>query len=344
MELRTLGNYQIRSKIGQGGMAVVYLAEQPPMRRQVAIKVLPEELATDPELLARFEREMRLISTLEHPRILPVYDFGEQNGLPYIVMRYLPGGTLADLIASHPGGMPFDQTLRLVDQMAEGLDFAHSKSVMHRDFKPGNIFFDQAGNAYIADFGLARAREDSARLTGKGSILGTPHFMAPELADREADPGPSVDVYALAVTIFLMLTGSYPYTARKPMEVLLMHVSSPIPDVTAQGRDLPPALHDLIAWGLAKEPGDRIPSAGHLAAGLRSALSGFGSAPAAAVAIPFPSDTLPTQRHVPGAKVSTTLVERESGGAPSPWLLALGGLIALALLTLALLLISGALR
>lgn len=315
----TLGSYRILRKLGQGGMAVVYLAEQTSVQRQVAIKVLPREFADDPQFQARFEREGRLISALEHPRILPVHDFGEDNGVSYIVMRYLDGGSLADRIEAHPEGMPLDEALRLAELMAEGIDFAHSKGIIHRDFKPGNVFFDPQGNPYIADFGLAKATFESMRLTGKGGVLGTPHFMAPELTDRDSELSPAADVYAYCVTLFLMLTGSYPYDARKPIDLLLMHVNLPVPDITRRRRDLPEDLRDVMFWGMAKKPEQRAPSAGALAARLREALSGAvasqnrivseNSSPATIRAVPTTAAPIPQAPRKAASRAPQTIFE-----------------------------------
>ncbi|HEC23072.1 MAG TPA: hypothetical protein ENI95_09155 [Chloroflexi bacterium] len=269
---RMLGPYEIVDKIGHGGMADVYRAVQPSIGREVAIKVLPAHFLQDPSFLQRFTREVRVISRLQHPRILPVYDFGEQDGLPYIVMAYMSSGTLADLIKATPGGLSLGETARLIGQIAEGLDFAHEKGIIHRDLKPSNILLDEKTNAYLSDFGIAKVTEATAQLTGSG-IVGTPAYMAPEMAGM-GGVTPLVDVYALGVVLFQMLTGKYPYEADTPMGILMAHVAHPIPDPREIRPDLPDDTRYIVERALAKDPLDRYQSAGELAADLQVVADG----------------------------------------------------------------------
>jgi serine/threonine protein kinase len=268
----TLGSYRIVDRLGKGGMATVYRATQPAIGRTVAIKVLPPQFLHDSTFLQRFEREVRLAAQLQHPRILPIYDYGEQDGLPYIVMAYVAGGTLADAIRYAGGGMPLDEAARLIGQMAEALDFAHEKGVVHRDFKPSNVLLDELDNTYLADFGIARAAESTAQLTGSG-LLGTPPYMAPELGEA-GTTSPQTDIYALGITLYQMLTGSLPYRATTPVSALLAHQTEPIPDIRRIRRDLPAEVQTVIEGAMAKSPADRYPTAGQVAADLQSALSG----------------------------------------------------------------------
>lgn len=264
-----LGQYQIVAQIGKGGMSTVYQAIQTSMKRPVAIKVLPRTLTHEDKFLERFYREVAIVSGLQHPHILPVYDFGEYDGMPYIVMAYMSSGTLSDLIAKGP--IPPHETLRLVQQMADALDYAHRKGVIHRDFKPGNVLLDEQNNTYLTDFGLAKMSESSEQLTGTG-ILGTPFYMAPE----QAEPGaltPAADVYALGITLFQMLTGHVPFEAATPLGVLMAHMSQPIPSLRHTKPELPEDLQDVIDRSMAKSPQTRYPSAGALASALAYALS-----------------------------------------------------------------------
>jgi serine/threonine protein kinase len=260
---RTLGQYEIREEIGRGGMANVYLAIQTSMQREVAIKVLPQHFLQDETFLARFNREVQVISQLEHPAILPVYDFGEVDGLPYIVMRYLTGGTLALLISRNPQGMPFGQITQVISQVSGALDFAHRRGIIHRDFKPSNVLLDSDGNAYLADFGIAKVSESTLSLTGTG-FIGTPGYIAPEMGHEGAVTA-SVDTYALGVTLFQMLTGRMPYHADTPMGTLLAHVSSPIPNVLTYRPDAPEGMQAVINGALAKNPASRYMSSGQMA-------------------------------------------------------------------------------
>jgi serine/threonine protein kinase len=293
-----LGKYRIVSRIGKGGMATVYRATQPGVERDVAIKVLPPQFLHDDSFLRRFEREAQAIARLQHPRILPIYDYGEHNGLPYIVMAYMPGGTLADKIRYSSGGLSPDETVRLVDQIAEALDFAHSKGIIHRDFKPSNVLLDEGDNVYLADFGIAKVVGATAQLTGS-AILGTPAYMAPEMAD----PGGVshlIDIYALGVTVYQMLAGDLPYKATTPMGILLAHTSEPIPNIHDERPDLPEGVQRVIERAMAKDPAYRYQSAMALANDLRAALAGEPSPG-------YAPDTLPEPTPSPGYTIPDTL-------------------------------------
>lgn len=259
-----LGQYQIVDQIGEGGMASVYLATQSSMGRDVAIKVLPRQLTHDGSFMERFYREVDIIAALQHPHIVPVYDFGEYDGRPYLVMAHLSGGTLADLIDLGP--MNFEDVGRLVTQIASALDYAHSKGVIHRDFKPSNVLLDEQGNVYLSDFGLAKVSESSMQLTGSG-IIGTPFYMAPEQANP-GEPTRSIDIYALGVTVFQMLTGHLPYEAPTAFGVLMAHVTKPVPNLQVERPDLPAAAQEVIDLSMAKESDARYPSTGRLASEL----------------------------------------------------------------------------
>lgn len=272
MSAAMFGAYRVLQKIGKGGMADVFLAEDPGIRRQVAIKVLPHEFLRDDTFIKRFEREVHTIAALQHPAILPVYAYGTQDGQPYIVMAYMGGGSLADEIRAQPGGLSYERILRLVERIAEGLDFAHKRGIIHRDFKPSNVLLDEEGNPYIADFGIAKATADTAQLTGSG-VVGTPAYMAPEMA-TSGGIGPGVDVYALGVALYQMITGQMPYTAETPMGVLMAHATAPIPDPTPLRTGMPRDLVQVLYNSLAKQPAQRYQSAGELASDLRTALSG----------------------------------------------------------------------
>jgi serine/threonine-protein kinase len=289
---RTLGQYEIIEKIGHGGMANVYRAVQPSIGREVAIKVLPAHFLQDPTFLERFMREVQVITQLQHPHILTVHDFGEQDGLPYIVMAYMPGGTLADRIREAERGLPLDEVSFLVDQIAEALDFAHSEGIIHRDFKPSNVLLDRHGNTYLADFGIAKAIEATAQLTGSG-MVGTPAYMAPEMAERGGIT-PLIDVYALGVMLFQMLTSQPPYDAETPMGLLMAHMGKPIPDLREYRPGLPDALQAIINRAMAKNPAARYQSPGELADDLRAAAEGLAQAD-----FDPPTETQPLSGEIP---------------------------------------------
>ena len=266
---KTLGQYEIGQQLGQGGMATVYLAKQTSIGRTVAIKVMPAYFMGEHNFLQRFEREVKVIAELQHPRVLPVYDYGQLEGRPYIVMAYMPGGTVADRIRKGP--MPVSDVSRIVSQIAEGLDHAHNKGVIHRDFKPSNVLLDNQGNAYLADFGIAKIAETNVQLTGSG-IVGTPAFMAPEMAES-GNVTPAVDIYALGITLYQMLSGKYPYQGETPIRVMMAHAQDPVPDVREARPELSEAVSDVVMKAMAKNPRDRYATAGALAEDLRSAIS-----------------------------------------------------------------------
>lgn len=266
---RRIGHYEILHELGRGGMATVYLAQQINMSRQVAIKVLPREFLHDPQFIERFEREVNLIVELEHPHILPVYDFGEIEGIPFIVMRYLGGGSLRDFLDQ--GLPPYGQLERPLAQVCSALDFAHAEGIIHRDIKPSNILLDSRGNAYLSDFGIARILQDAGRLTGS-AVIGTPAYMSPEQAEGRPLDARS-DVYAMGVVLFEMLTGREPFQADTPMAMLLKQITEPMPSPRAYRPDLPKAIEQVVLRATLKDVAGRYPSAGELAGAFRWALS-----------------------------------------------------------------------
>ncbi|MBN1313803.1 MAG: serine/threonine-protein kinase [Anaerolineae bacterium] len=288
---KSLGQYQIRVLLGRGGMSTVYLAYQPSMDRTVAIKILPREFLHDKTFLARFEQEGRTIAKLEHLHILPVYDFGEDDGIPYIVMRYLAGGTLADLIFGRLP--PLATTVRLIGQVADALDYAHGSGIIHRDLKPSNVLLDNSGNAYLADFGIARVAQaaQAANLTGS-RVIGTPPYIAPEMVKKEQKITASVDIYALGIITFEMLTGRAPFHDEDPMKVLMAHVLEPVPSARAVDPKISPEIDEVVMRCLSKTPQQRYKTATDFAADLaRAATAAQQRQEAAPSASPKPIDT-----------------------------------------------------
>jgi serine/threonine protein kinase/Tol biopolymer transport system component len=253
MEPIKFGRYEIKAEIGRGGMATVYHAYDPRFEREVALKVLPSAMLHDPQFRMRFEREAKTIAMLEHPAIVPVYDFGEEQGQPYFVMRYMTGGSLTDRMKKGP--MPIQDVVHLFDRLAPALDEAHSKGIIHRDLKPGNILFDQYGEPYISDFGIAKIASTQTNMTGS-AIMGTPAYMSPEQAQGEGIDGRS-DIYGLGVILFELLTGTQPYHGDTPMSVVVKHITDPIPHILDIKPDLPPAIEAVIEKAMAKNREER---------------------------------------------------------------------------------------
>ena len=270
---QALGQYELLDLVGKGGMATVYRARQQSIGRVVAVKVLPAAFMHEETFLKRFQREVQAIALMQHPRVLPVHDYGEDRGIPYIVMAYIDGGSLAQRIKEE-GPLPLPDVVRLIEQIAEGLDYAHEQGVIHRDFKPSNVLLDSRGNPYLADFGIAKVSQETAQLTGSG-IVGTPFYMAPEMFSGDA-PSTSVDIYALGVTLYQMLSGELPYKGDTPVQLMYAHLNQPVPDICAVRADAPRAVQQVLERAMAKDPADRYQSAGDLAAALRQAAEELG--------------------------------------------------------------------
>jgi serine/threonine-protein kinase len=266
---KTLGQFEILDELGRGGMATVYRARQKNINRIVAVKVLPPSLLHDPTFYERFAREVDVIAHLEHPHILPIYDYGEAEGVPFIAMRYLAGGSLAQRIRR---GLPSVSTLwRPVSQVAQGLDHAHRQGIIHRDLKPGNILLDDNGNAYLTDFGIAKVLDSN--LTGS-AIIGTPAYMSPEQANGLPLDGRS-DIYSLGIVLYELLIGREPFEAETPIALLLKHINEAVPSVVAQRPELPDAVDTVIARATAKNPDERYASALELAAAFQYAVETY---------------------------------------------------------------------
>ena len=269
MEPRRIASYLLLEQIGYGGMAVVYRARQETLDRTVAVKVLSENMAASSEFMERFRREARTAANLRHPNVITVHDFGEdERGVPYLVMEYIEGPTLADLMDA---GLDDERIPNLLDQIAAGLDYAHARGVIHRDIKPGNVLMTEDGRAVLADFGLAWLLE-GAQLTLTGGVIGTPEYMSPEqAAGHQFDH--RADVYALGIVLFEMLVGERPFVAETPIGVLLQHLQDTAPSILVARPDLPPAVADVLAKVLVKDPAERYSSAGELAKAFREAFA-----------------------------------------------------------------------
>jgi serine/threonine protein kinase len=254
MEPQKFGRYEIKAEIGRGGMATVFHAYDPRFEREVALKVLPREMLHDPQFRTRFEREAKTIAMLEHPAIVPVYDFGEEEGQPYFVMRYMTGGSLSDRMKQ--SAMTIEEVAHLYSRIAPALDEAHAKGIIHRDLKPGNILFDQYGEPYISDFGIAKIAATQSNVTGS-AIIGTPAYMSPEQAQGEGIDGRS-DIYGLGVILFELLTGRQPYQGDTPMSVVVKHITEPVPHILDVKADLDPAIEAVVEKAMAKDRNERF--------------------------------------------------------------------------------------
>lgn len=276
---QSLGRYHILEQLGEGGMATVYKAFDTRLECDVAVKVIRIDQFSPAALervLQRFEREAKALAKLSHPNIVGVIDYGEYEGVPYLVMEYLPGGTLKERLGQP---MPWTEAVRLLLPIARGLAYAHQRGVAHRDVKPSNILIGDSGEPMLTDFGIAKILEggDVQTLTGTGIGVGTPEYMAPEQWTGQTSP--QSDQYALGVVFYEMLTGRKPYTADTPAAILLKQATEPLPRPSQYARDLPEKVEKLLLKALAKNPADRYANMGDFATALEAMPSGV-AAPA----------------------------------------------------------------
>jgi serine/threonine protein kinase len=269
MTVRTIGRYEIRDELGEGGMGTVYLGFDPTLEREVAIKVLsPQLFMQDAEFSTRFEREAKTIASLDHSSIVPIYEFGEDEEWLYFVMRYMKGGTLNDRIRSGP--MSLAETIPVFSRIGSALNKAHSRDIVHRDLKPGNILFDEDNDAYLSDFGIVKMEDTTGIKTQTGQTLGTPHYMSPEQLDGKPLDGRS-DIYSLGVILFEMLSGEKPFDHESYPRIMVMHLTQPVPDIREKVPGLPGDVDSVIKKAMAKSPVERYASAGEMVAAMRRA-------------------------------------------------------------------------
>src|SRR5690606_30737825 len=231
-----LKGYTLLERAGAGGFGAVYRAEQPQVGREVAIKIILPQYANHPDFIRRFEVEARVIARLEHPHIIPLYDYWRDPDGAYLVMRYLRGGSLRSLLSERRMTLP--ETSRVLDQLAGALAIAHRHEVVHRDIKPDNILFDDDGNAYLTDFGIAKDLRDDSNVTQADMVVGSPAYLSPEQI-RAEEVTPRSDIYALGVLLFEMLTGKHPFEDAKATGLLLKHLTDPLPPLRDLRDDIP---------------------------------------------------------------------------------------------------------
>jgi eukaryotic-like serine/threonine-protein kinase len=269
-----VGRYRIEGRLGVGGMSTVQLAFDERLERYVAIKLLAEHLADDPTFVSRFRREALAAARLVHPNIVQVFDFGldERQRQHFIVMEHVPGHSCAELLRDH-GRMDVDQAVDVVTQACRGLDYAHRNGVVHRDVKPGNLLVSDSDVVKLADFGIARATDQSS-ITQVGSVLGTAAYLAPEQA-RGEEAGPRSDLYSLGVVTYQLLTGRLPYEANSLSELALKQQREPPPPVDEVNPHVPPELADAVALALSLDKEERPASAALLSDAIASGARGI---------------------------------------------------------------------
>src|SRR5215471_4832784 len=265
------GRYRIMRKLGTGGMANVYLAEDQELGRRVAIKILDDRHASDEQFIERFRREAKNAAGLSHPNIVSIYDRGEAEGTYYIAMEYLDGRSLKELILTR-GPAPVSVAVDYARQMLSALRFAHRNGIVHRDIKPHNVLVDAEGHLKVTDFGIARA--GASQMTEEGSIIGTAQYLSPEQA-RGTQVDQTSDLYSLGIVLYEMLTGQVPFSGDTPVEIAMKHLSATPPSLRAKRPDIPESLEMVVMRALAKDPAQRYQSAEEMDADLERVARGL---------------------------------------------------------------------
>ncbi|MEV4461928.1 protein kinase, partial [Microbispora sp. NPDC049633] len=298
---RRLGDYTIEAVVGRGGMATVYRARDQRLGRAVALKVLAPQLAHDDRFRDRFVRESRMVASIDHPNIIPVYEAGERDELLFIAMRYVEGSDMRKLVQSE-GPLPVGRANPLFAQIASALDSAHAHGLVHRDVKPANILVTQSEHVYLTDFGLTKSSAAEAGLTSHGHFMGTPRYVAPEQIRGLPVDGRS-DLYAFACVVYEALAGQPPFQRDTELALLYAHVSHDPPPLTPYRPDLPHAVNAVLLRALAKAPDDRFPTGQAFVSALRDAISGGAGDPAGPVSPSYPPGP-PSPSVPPGPPVS----------------------------------------
>ena len=253
-----VGPYRIIEQLGQGGMATVFKAYHPNLDRYVAIKVLHPAFKLDPQFLERFQREARVVAKLDHPNIVPVFDYADHNGQSYLVMKFIEGETLKAVIDRQWPSK--EQILGIVGSVGNALTYAHSKGVLHRDVKPSNILLAEPGGVYLADFGLARMAEAGESTLSSDQLLGTPHYISPEQARGEKDLDAGTDIYSLGIVLYQLAVGRVPYSSDTPFSIIHDHIYTPLPLPRSINEKIPEDLERVLLKALAKDRKDRFAS------------------------------------------------------------------------------------
>jgi len=271
---RAIRGYALGEKIGSGGMGAVYRATQPIVEREVAVKIILPAFANHPDFIRRFEAEAQLVARLEHPHIVPLYDYWREPGVAYLVMRLLRGGSMQGLLQE--GVLPVESVARLLEQIGSALSAAHRIGVIHRDLKPANILLDEDQNAYLADFGIAKnlGNPEASDQTQAGAVIGSPQYMSPEQI-RSLSVMPQSDIYCLGVMLYEMLTGKAPFVGPTPIDFIQQHISAPMPALSANRTGLPTALDAVIARATAKKPEERHSDVSEFLLEFHQAMSGL---------------------------------------------------------------------
>ena len=274
---KTIRGYKIEQLIGKGGWGAVYLAYQQTVNRYVAMKMILPEYANQPDFAKRFQIEAQLVAQLQHPHILPLFDYWRDDEGAYYVMRYVTGGSLHDYLKEH-GAMPLEDISKLLNQVCDALSVAHGTNVVHRDLKPANILRDERGNAYLADFGIAKRKDSNSQMTQAGNIMGTPAYISPEqLKGQEVTP--RSDIYAMGIMLWELMAGSHPFAGDTVAQMMVRHMAEPLPSIQTANEAVPLAFDHVIQRATAKESDDRYADVLAMANDFRQVLSRLNQPP-----------------------------------------------------------------
>jgi serine/threonine protein kinase len=266
-----IGSYRIIDQVGSGGMATVYRAHHERLDRMVALKVIHKNFTNEPDFLSRFEREARIVAQLEHPNIVPIYDYNEVDGQPYIVMKYIEGETLKDHLTQN--ALSIQAIKPIFTQISHALSYAHAKNILHRDMKPSNIVLDTKGNAYLTDFGLARIAQSGSSTMSADVMLGTPHYISPEQAQGLTNVDQRSDIYSLGIILYEMCTGRTPFVGDTSYAIIHSQIYTPPPPPRTINPDLSPEIESVILKALEKQPNQRYTTVNDLLKAFERAMS-----------------------------------------------------------------------
>lgn len=270
----TIGSYQLTGKLGSGGMATVYKGYHQRLQREVAVKVMHAPLMNDPDFMSRFEREAQIIGKLYHAHIVPLFDFNQHNGQPYLIMRYIEGQTLKDRMESDPPTL--EQIVQIVEAVSSALTYAHQAGVLHRDIKPSNVLIDTHGTPYLTDFGLARLVQTGESSLSAGMVVGTPNYISPEQADGQHEVTERSDVYSFGIMLYELVVGRVPFIAKTPYATLHKQIYDAPPLPSQLNPEVPTEVEMVLLKALEKDPAERYATPADLAEAFKDAVARSG--------------------------------------------------------------------
>lgn len=336
-----VGPYRIIEQLGQGGMATVYKAYHASLDRYVAIKALHQAFNEDSTFLGRFQREARVVARLEHPNIVPVYDFSEHENRPYLVMKFIEGDTLKARL--NKGPLTTEEIEKVVDSVGSALGHAHKQGILHRDIKPSNVLISTEGTMYLADFGLARIAQAGESTLSADSIMGTPQYISPEQAMGKKDLDSGTDIYSFGVMLYEMVVGQVPFSADTPFSIIHDHIYTPLPLPMEINPKVPEPVQRVLLKALAKERADRYATVEELSAAFKSAWREAG-VPIQGSAITMRPKSVQANVHsvsVEQPAMKTVAVQRPAAKPSSGWMWVSVGLIAILCIALGLFAVRG---